>query len=65
MIAEYVDQFIMFCAGLWMSGVGFGLLAFPAQTKPGQPAWWEQLVGHFKWMGPLLVAIAIVLAIAK
>ena len=65
MIADYIDQFIMFCAGLWMSAVGFGLLAFPIQANPGQPTWLEHLVKHFKWMGPLLVVIAIVLAVAK
>lgn len=65
MIADYIDQFIMLCAGLWMSGVGFGLLAFPIQANPGQSGWWEHLIKHFKWMGPLLMVIAIVLAVAK
>lgn len=27
MIAAYIDEFIMFCAGLWMTLVGFGYLA--------------------------------------
>ncbi|WP_448116861.1 hypothetical protein [Mesorhizobium amorphae] len=65
MIADYIDQFIMFCAGLWMSCVGFGLLAFPIQANSGRPGWLEHLVRHFRWMGPLLVVIAIVLAVAK
>ena len=65
MIADYIDQFIMLCAGLWMSGVGFGLLALPIQANPGHSGWWEHLMKHFKWMGPLLMVIAIVLAVAK
>lgn len=65
MVADYIDQFIMLCAGIWMSGIGFGLLAFPFQASPGQSGWWEHLIRHFKWMGPLLVVIAIVLAVAK
>lgn len=41
MIADYIDQFIMFCAGLWMSGVGFGLLAFPIRPIPGSRGGWN------------------------
>jgi len=59
MIAAYIDEIIMFCAGLWMVSVGFGYLPFrnPANRPP--------VVRHFKWMGPLLLAIAIVLAAAS
>ena len=32
-IAAYIDEFIMFCAGLWMTAVGFGYLSFPTQVK--------------------------------
>ena len=64
MIANYIDEFIMFCVGLWMTGVGFGLLQSPFQAQPGQQPWWLQVAKHFKWMGPLLILIAIVLAFA-
>ncbi|CAN7573850.1 hypothetical protein HW571_05360 [Agrobacterium genomosp. 3] len=60
MIAAYIDEFIMFCAGLWMTAVGFGHLRLsknPTQQLP--------VVRHFKWMGPLLLAIAIILAAAS
>ncbi|MGZ2422408.1 hypothetical protein ACVIRM_001370 [Rhizobium laguerreae] len=60
MIAAYIDEIIMFCAGLWMTSVGFGYLPFP-----GKPANRPPLVRHFKWMGPLLLAIAIILAAAS
>lgn len=66
MIAAYIDEFIMICAGLWMSGIGFGLLQNPFQAQAGrQQAWASNLVPHFKWMGPLLIIIAIVLAVAE
>lgn len=55
-IATYIDEFIMLCAGLWMTFVGFGYLSLsrsPAHKSP---------VRHFKWMGPLLLLIAIILA---
>ncbi|NEJ69291.1 hypothetical protein GR197_01855 [Rhizobium phaseoli] len=53
---SYIDEIIMFCAGLWMALVGFGYLPLPGYSaKP-------PLVLHFKWMGPLLLVIAIVLA---
>lgn len=64
-IAAYIDEFIMFCAGLWMAAVGFGYLSFPTPNQGAQNAWLANLVGHFRWMGPLLLAIAIVLAIAS
>jgi hypothetical protein len=63
-IANYIDEFIMFCVGLWMTGVGFGLLQSPFHAQPGQQPWWLQVAKHFKWMGPLLILIAIVLAFA-
>ncbi|WP_309082851.1 hypothetical protein [Chelativorans sp.] len=62
MIADYIDEFIMLCVGLWMTGVGFGFLSVP--TNPGRPAWQTHLIRQFKWMGPLLLIIAVVLAIA-
>ncbi|RWK36731.1 hypothetical protein [Mesorhizobium sp.] len=65
MIAAYIDEFIMFCVGLWMSAIGFGFLQTPNQPQAGQRAWLARLPSHFKWMGPLLLIIAIVLAIAS
>ncbi|MBA5800455.1 MULTISPECIES: hypothetical protein [Rhizobium] len=60
MIATYIDEFIMLCAGLWMTFVGFGYLSLsrnPAHKSP--------VVRHFRWMGPLLLFIAIILAVAS
>lgn len=64
MIAAYIDEFIMFCAGLWMTAVGFGRLPLPGNPA-SQPSWVPTVAGHFKWMGPLLLVIAIILAIAS
>ncbi|CAN7436261.1 hypothetical protein [Bosea sp. LjRoot237] len=64
MIAAYIDEFIMFCAGLWMTAVGLGYLPLPGNAT-NQPHWVTTLAGHFKWMGPLLLAIAIALAMAS
>jgi hypothetical protein len=66
MIAAYIDEFIMFCAGLWMSGVGYGFLQKSSQQpQASQQARWAQIPRHFKWMGPLLLTIALVLAVAE
>jgi hypothetical protein len=65
MIANYIDELIMISVGLWMTAVGFGFLQLPTQTQTGQQTWLENLAKHFKWMGPLLMVIAIVLAIAS
>jgi hypothetical protein len=60
MIAAYIDEFIMFFAGLWMTAAGFNHLSL--SRKPDyRPA----VVRHFKWMGPSLIALAIVLAAAS
>lgn len=64
MVAAYIDEFIMFCVGLWMTAVGLGYLVLPGNPAT-QPAWVSKLAGHFKWMGPLLLFIAIVLAVAS
>lgn len=60
MIAAYIDEFIMFCAGLWMTAVGFGYL--PLSKNPAQQL---PVVRHFKWMGPMLIGIAIILTAAS
>jgi hypothetical protein len=60
MIGTYIDEFIMFCAGLWMTCVGFGYLSFSRNQAHKLP-----LVRHFMWMGPLLLVITIVLAVAS
>ncbi|MBO0131776.1 MULTISPECIES: hypothetical protein [Agrobacterium tumefaciens complex] len=60
MIAAYIDEFIMFCAGLWMTAVGFGYL--PLSKNPRQQL---PVVRHFKWMGPMLIGIAIILTAAS
>ncbi|TIU05191.1 MAG: hypothetical protein E5W39_11040 [Mesorhizobium sp.] len=65
MIAAYIDEFIMFCVGLWMSGIGYGFLQMPNQPQAGQRARLARLPSHFKWMGPLLLIISIVLAVAS
>ncbi|MHC1548376.1 hypothetical protein [Phyllobacterium sp. K27] len=65
MIAAYIDELIMFCAGLWMTAVGFRYLPFPTPSQGAKNAWLASLVPHFKWMGPSLLVIAVVLAIAS
>jgi hypothetical protein len=53
-LVDYIDQLIMFCAGLGMTAVGFGYLEIKSP-----------LARHFRWMGPLLAAISIALVFAK
>lgn len=65
MIAAYIDEIIMFCAGAWMTAVGFGFLPPPGQNPAGNMAWLARFGTLFKWIGPLLVVISIVLAIAS
>lgn len=53
MIAAYIDELIMFCAGLWMTAVGFRYLSVPTPNQGTKNAWVANLVTHFKWMGRL------------
>ena len=62
MLADYIDEIIMLAAGAWMTLVGFGYLQLPTGNG-ATPPWARTLAGHFNWMGPLLVAIALLLAI--
>ncbi|MGC0053691.1 hypothetical protein ACNSPG_11575 [Brucella pituitosa] len=52
----YIDQIIMFLAGVWMTATGFGFLPLG-----GQNDWKANLVRQFRWMGPLLIAISLIL----
>ena len=62
MLADHIDEIIMLAAGAWMTLVGFGYLQLPTGNG-ATPPWARTLAGHFNWMGPLLVAIALLLAI--
>ena len=53
-LANYIDQLIMFCAGVGMTAVGFGY--WPVKSP---------FVWHFRWMGPLLTVISIALVFAN
>ena len=59
-VASQIDQIFMFCAGIWMTAMGFGYVAVNTQQAPR-----AKFVWHFRWMGPLLILISIVLALAK
>ena len=62
MLAAYIDEIIMFCAGIWMAAVGFRYIELPV---PPHQLWLGNLVSNFKWMGPLLMLIAVVLGVAS
>jgi hypothetical protein len=59
-IVAQIDQIFMFCVGIWMTAAGFGYV----MANP-QPAWRAKLIRHFGWMGPLLLLLAVLLAVAK
>jgi len=55
----YIDQLIMFCAGVWMTAAGFGYLDTGVRQD-----WLAQTVRQFRWAGPLLIGISLVLFFA-
>jgi hypothetical protein len=65
MIAAYIDQIIMFCAGAWITAVGFGYLPAPAKDPFAQQQWMARFGKLFKICGPLLLVAAMVLAVGK
>ncbi|KKX32929.1 hypothetical protein [Rhizobium sp. LC145] len=52
----YIDQIIMFCAGMWMTAAGLGYVKVNTQVP-----WVVKITRHFRWMGPLLIALSIIL----
>ena len=65
MLASYIDQIIMFCVGLWATAVGFGYLPMPAKDPAARLQWQARFGTLLKWIGPLLLGISVVLAVAK
>lgn len=55
----HIDQLIMFCAGVWMTAAGFGYLYTGARED-----WFVRIVRQFRWAGPLLSGISILLLFA-
>jgi hypothetical protein len=58
-----IDALIMLAVGIYVSAVGFGFVPAPGQSNPNAPAWARAAIKHFVWLGPLLVIIAIFLAV--
>lgn len=65
MIANYIDEIIMFCAGLWATATGFGYLQMPAKDPVAREEWQARFGTALRWIGPILLVISIALAIAK
>lgn len=65
MVAAYIDEIIMFCAGLWATATGFGYLQMPGKDPIARQKWQAQFGTLLKWIGPALLVIAVGLAIAK
>ena len=63
MLATYIDVIIMFCVGLWTTGVGYGYLPAPGKADAlAQQQWLARFGKLFKWCGPALLVISVVLA---
>ena len=65
MLAAYIDEIIMFCVGAWATAIGFGYLPVSGTDPIKQEQWRARFGKHLKWIGPLLLVIATVLAVAE
>lgn len=65
MLAAYIDEIIMFFVGAWATATGFGYLPMPGTDPIKQEQWRARFGKHLKWIGPVLLVIATVLAVAK
>ena len=64
MLAAYIDEIIMFFVGAWATAMGFGYLRV-SKDPIAEEKWRARFGKHLKWIGPLLLVIAAVLAVAK
>jgi hypothetical protein len=61
MLARHLDGLMMLLVGVWIACVGFGWLPLASEGKPPFVATFKR---HARWMGPLLVLIAVTLMLA-
>jgi hypothetical protein len=62
MIAAYIDQIIMILTGAWASAVAYGAMPPPF---PDVHLWESRFRPMFRVIGPLLLVIGLVLAVAQ
>jgi hypothetical protein len=65
MIANYIDEIIMFLVGAWATATGFGFLPLPMKDPLGQQQWQARFGTMLRWIGPILLVISVVLAMSK
>jgi hypothetical protein len=65
MLAAYIDQIIMFMVGAWATGVGYGFLPALGKDEGAKEQWKAKFGKLFKIIGPLLMVIALALAVAE
>lgn len=65
MLANYIDEIIMFCAGLWATATGFGYLQLPAKDPLARQQWERRFGTTLKWAGPILLVISVALVAVK
>ena len=65
MLANYIDEIIMFWVGVWATATGFGYLQMPGKDPLARPQWQARFGTVLKWIGPVLIVIALVLAVSK
>ena len=64
-VAAYIDQIIMCLVGAWATGVGYGLLPMPGKDEAAKAQWRSRFGKLLQVIGPLLIAIALILALAQ
>jgi hypothetical protein len=60
-LARHIDSIIMLGVGIWVTGVGLGLVRFPTEGAPPFARWFRR---NARWIGPLIMAIALLLGAA-
>jgi len=65
MLANYIDEIIMFCVGAWATATGFGYLQAPVKDPIARQQWQARFGKILKWIGPILLVIAIALVVSR
>ena len=65
MLADYIDEIIMFLRRRMGDGYGFWLSELPVKDPLAQQQWQTRFGTMLKWIGPILLVISVVLAMSK
>ena len=65
MLGEWVDSLVLFAAGAWFAMPGFRIVGKGPGEDMAYGARYERHLKWFGWLGPVLMVIAVALAVGR